>query len=152
MLVLAAVLALAPAPSPDPAEAAAAVIDRLHQAAAAADGAGYFDQFTPEARFIGTDAGERWSLAEFRAYAEPFFARGQGWTYVPLDRHVTLAPIECRCLAWFDERLENASYGETRGSGVLRLTADGWKIEQYVLSFTVPNDRARAVVAAIAGD
>jgi hypothetical protein len=35
---------------------------------------------------------------------------------------------------------------------VLRLTADGWKIEQYVLSFTVPNDRADAVVEVIKGD
>ena len=62
---------------------------------------------------------------------------------------VTIAPITCRCLAWFDERLDNASYGETRGSGVLRLTEDGWKIEQYVLSFAVPNDAARDVVAVI---
>ncbi|MFN3353938.1 MAG: nuclear transport factor 2 family protein, partial [Brevundimonas sp.] len=41
---------------------------------------------------------------------------------------------------------------ETRGSGVMRLTDDGWKIEQYVLSFAVPNDRASAVVDAIRGD
>jgi hypothetical protein len=51
----------------------------------------------------------------------------------------------------FDEVLDNASYGVTRGSGVLRLTDDGWKIEQYVLSFTIPNDRARAVVEAVKG-
>uniref|UniRef100_UPI002637A7C3 nuclear transport factor 2 family protein n=1 Tax=Brevundimonas sp. TaxID=1871086 RepID=UPI002637A7C3 len=87
----------------------------------------------------------------FRAYADPYFARGQGWTYVPRDRVVTIAPIECRCVAWFDEKLTNAAYGDLRGSGVLRLTADGWQIEQYVLSFTVPNDRSRAVVEAIRG-
>lgn len=149
MLALSTVLALGTAPLQLPTEVPAAVIDRMHQAAAAADGAVYFDQFTPDARFIGTDAGERWSLAEFRAYAEPFFAQGQGWTYVPQDRHVTIAPIECRCLAWFDETLDNASYGQTRGSGVLRLTEDGWKIEQYVLSFTVPNALARDVTARI---
>ena len=45
----------------------------------------------------------------------------------------------------------NESYGETRGSGVLRLTGDGWKIEQYVLSFAVPNDKARQVVEVIRG-
>ena len=126
-----------------------AVIDRMHQAASRADGQDYFNQFTPEARFIGTDATERWSLTAFRAYAEPYFARGRGWTYVPRERTVTIAPIECRCVAWFDEILDNASYGQVRGSGVLRLTDDGWKIEQYVLSFAVPNDRADAVVAAI---
>ena len=41
---------------------------------------------------------------------------------------------------------------DTRGSGVLRLTEGGWKIEQYVLSFAVPNERARAVVDAIKAD
>lgn len=128
---------------------AAATLDRMHAAASAADGAVYFAQFTPDARFIGTDATERWSLADFRAYAEPYFAQGRGWTYTPRDRVMTLAPLDCRCVVWFDELLDNASYGETRGSGVLRLTADGWKIEQYVLSIPVPNERASAVVALI---
>jgi hypothetical protein len=54
-------------------------------------------------------------------------------------------------VAVFDEVLDNDSYGTVRGSGVLRLTDDGWKIEQYVLSFTVPNDVARDVVAVIRG-
>jgi hypothetical protein len=101
------------------------------------------------ARFIGTEATERWSLSEFRAFAEPIFSRGRGWTYTPSARVITIAPIDCRCVAWFDEELSNATYGQTRGSGVLRLTDGGWKIEQYVLSFAVPNDRADAVVAAI---
>jgi hypothetical protein len=135
--------------SASPETDAEAVIDRMHQAASRADGQDYFNQFTPDARFIGTDATERWSLTAFRAYAEPYFTQGRGWTYIPRERTVTIAPIDCRCIAWFDETLDNASYGEVRGSGVLRLTDDGWKIEQYVLSFAVPNDRADAVVAAI---
>jgi hypothetical protein len=135
----------------DPETAAVeATIDRMHRAAAEADGAAYFAAFTEDARFVGTDATEHWPLAAFRAYAEPYFARGRGWTYVPRDRVVTIAPIECRCVAWFDEKLTNASYGDLRGSGVLRLTDDGWKIEQYVLSLTVPNDRAARVVEVIA--
>ena len=147
MLALVAALALAAAPTPE--EDVAAAIDALHAAASRADGAAYFALFTPDARFIGTDASERWSLAEFRAYAEPYFARGRGWTYTPVERTVTLAPVQCLCVAWFDEVLDSESYGVTRGSGVLRKTRDGWKIEQYVLSFAVPNDRAAAVVAAI---
>ena len=149
MLALVAALALSTAPLETPEEEAAAVIDALHAAASSADGAGYFALFAPDARFIGTDATERWTLAEFRAYAEPYFARGQGWTYTPVERTVTLAPIQCMCIAWFDEVLDSQSYGVTRGSGVLRKTRAGWKIEQYVLSFAVPNDRARAVVEAI---
>ena len=128
---------------------AAAIVDRMHQAASRADGPEYFAQFAPDARFVGTDSSEHWSLAAFRAYAEPYFARGQGWTYTPRERSLTVAPIDCRCIAWFDETLDNASYGQVRGSGVLRLTEGGWKIEQYVLSFAVPNERADAVVQAI---
>ena len=152
-LLFAAVTALVLQTAPDPAEAEiAAVLDQLNAASTAADGPTYFGLFTPDARFIGTDATERWSLAEFRAYAEPYFARGRGWTYTATARDITIAPIDCRCIAWFDEELSNASYGQTRGSGVLRLTNDGWKIEQYVLSFTVPNDKADAVVAAVKSD
>lgn len=150
MLIAAAALMIAaPAMAQTPEEAVGAVLDRLHETASAADGAAYFDLFTPDARFIGTDAEERWSLADFRAYAEPYFAQGRGWTYAPTARTVSIADIECRCIAWFDEVLESASYGTVRGSGVLRLTDDGWKVEQYVLSFAVPNDSARAVVGVI---
>jgi hypothetical protein len=130
----------------------ASVLDQLNAASTAADAEAYFALFTADARFVGTDAGEHWSLPQFRAYAEPVFARGTGWSYAATERTITIAPIDCRCIAWFEEKLVNRSYGETRGSGVLRLTADGWKIEQYVLSFTVPNDRADAVVEAIKGD
>ncbi len=136
--------------TPGAAEAdVAAVLDRLNAASTAADGATYFSLFTPDARFVGTDASEHWPLTEFRAYAEPHFARGNGWSYPVTERTITIAPIECRCIAWFEEKLTNANYGQTRGSGVLRLTPDGWKIEQYVLSFAIPNEKADAVVAAV---
>ena len=125
------------------------VLDAMHAAASKADGEAYIATFTPDGRFIGTDATERWSLPEFRAYAMPYFSQGRGWTYRPSARVVTIAPIDCRCVAWFDEVLDNDAYGTTRGSGVLRLTEDGWKIEQYVLSLPVPNDKADAVVALI---
>jgi hypothetical protein len=147
---LAALVLFSAQAAPPPAEAQiGAVLNHMHAAAGAADGAAYFSTFTPDARFIGTDTTERWSLAQFRAYAQPFFARGRGWTYTPRDRTITVAPLDCRCIAWFDEVLDNAGYGEVRGSGVLRLTDDGWKIEQYVLSFAVPNDKADQVVEAI---
>lgn len=145
---LAAALAIQSSPEAD----VAAVLDRLNAASTAGDGEAYFALFTPDARFVGTDATEHWTLPEFRAYAAPVFARGRGWSYPATERTVTIAPIECRCIAWFEEKLLNASYGETRGSGVLRLTDQGWKIEQYVLSFAVPNERAAAVVEVIKGD
>lgn len=147
-----ALLTAAPQQAADPTLAAGMVVDRMHQAASRADGPAYFDTFTPDARFIGTDATERWTLTQFRAYATPYFSQGKGWTYRPHDRVATLAPGECRCVVWFDELLDNDAYGLVRGSGVLRLTEAGWKIEQYVLSLPVPNDKAKAVVALIAAD
>ena len=151
MIALIAALALQAAPDPAETEVAA-VLDALNAASSSANEEAYFRLFTPEARFVGTDASEHWTLDEFRAFAHPYFARGRAWSYPATEWTVTVADIPCRCIAWFEEKLVNATYGETRGSGVLRLTDDGWKIEQYVLSFTVPNDRASAVVAAIRGD
>ena len=124
--------------------AANATLDRMHAAASRADGETYFAQFSTGARFIGTDPGEHWDIAAFRAYAEPYFAKGQGWTYRPRDRTLMISGD----FAWFDETLDNDSYGVLRGSGLLRRYGPGedWKIEQYVLSFAVPNGAAHTVV------
>ena len=143
-------LALAVQTTPDPAKAeVAAVLDQLNVASAAADGDAYFALYTPDARFVGTHPGEHWTLEELRTYVAPHFARGNGWSYPATSRVITIAPIECRCIAWFEEQLTNESYGRTRGSGVMRLTDDGWKIEQYVLSLAVPNDLASPIARII---
>ena len=132
-----------------PVKAIEATLDDFHDAASKADGPRYFAHFAPDAVFIGTDATERWTVAEFRAYAAPHFAKGQGWTYTPVERHVQLA-ADGRT-AWFYERLTNAKYGETRGSGVMVIHEGRWRIAQYVLSFAIPNARAGAVIEAIKG-
>lgn len=131
-------------------EAAADVLDALHEAASKADGATYFDLFTPDATYIGTDVTERWSIAEFRSYAEPYFNRGRGWTYTPRSRSLTLAPLDCRCVVWFDEALDSQSYGTSRGTGVLVRGPDGeWRIALYALTFPIPNALARDMTARI---
>lgn len=145
-LVMAASLQAAATPEAE----VAAVLDRLNAASAAADAEAYFALYTPEARFVGTDAGEHWTVDELRAYATPYFDAGKGWSYPALARTITIAPIACRCIAWFEELLTNESYGRTRGSGVMRLTDGGWKIEQYVLSLAVPNDLASPIARIIA--
>ncbi|KQY93171.1 hypothetical protein ASD25_18255 [Brevundimonas sp. Root1423] len=130
--------------------AAALVLDTLHREASEADGAAYFDLFTADATYIGTDLTERWSIAEFRAYAEPYFNRGQGWTYTPRSRSLTLAPLDCRCVVWFDEALDSASYGTSRGTGVLVRGDDGrWRVALYALTFPIPNALARDMTARI---
>jgi hypothetical protein len=125
----------------------AETLDRFHQAASKADAAAYFDLFAPEGVFIGTDAKERWTVEEFRKYALPHFSKGKGWTYVAKSRNVELAPGGE--IAWFDEILDNKSYGVCRGSGVLRKVDGRWKIAQYHLTIPVPNELADSVVKQI---
>ena len=122
-------------------------LDALHAAAARADGERYFALFAQDAVFIGTDAGERWPIAAFRSYADPYFSAGKGWVYHPRERHVTLAA--CGCIAWFDELLDSESYGTSRGTGVLVLRDTHWKVAQYALSFPIPNDLASGITAQI---
>jgi len=126
-----------------------AVLDDFHAAAAAADGDRYFRHFAKDGVFLGTDASERWTVDEFKAYATPYFSKGQGWTYVSQDRWLDRS--DDGQYAWFDEVLANEAYGLLRGSGVLRRTDDGWKIVQYNLAFLIPNEKAKAVVGVIAG-
>jgi ketosteroid isomerase-like protein len=150
--VLALSLALTvatPAFAVTPEEDIAAVLDKLHLAAAKADGPAYFALYTPDAVFLGTDVTERWTIPAFRAYAQPYFDKGQGWTYAARERQVTLAPVDCRCVAWFDEVLDSQSYGTARGTGTLVKTADGWRVSQYALTFPIPNDVADEVIARI---
>jgi hypothetical protein len=124
-------------------------LDQLHDAASKADGGRYFKLFADDAIYIGTDAAERWTIAQFRAFAEPYFAKGTGWTYKPRSRHVVVADIPCHCIAWFDELLDSQSYGTSRGTGVLTLKDGSWKIEQYALTFPIPNDLAKGMTKEI---
>jgi ketosteroid isomerase-like protein len=124
------------------------LLDDWHAAAARADGAAYLGALEPGAIFMGTDASERWTRAEFAAYCEPYFARGQGWTYEPRERHVVVSGD----LAWFDERLWNDKYGDCRGTGVVRRAEGTWRLAHYSLTFLIPNERAARVVEVVRGD
>ena len=123
------------------------VLDSFHEAASKADGELYFSLFFEGGVFIGTDVTERWTVAEFRQFAEPYFTEGRGWTYQPTGRHVDLSPAGDT--AWFDEVLWNEKYGTCRGTGVLVLTGEGWRIAQYHLTFPIPNDLTVEVTARI---
>lgn len=150
-LLLAASLVGACAPAAEPpavdttTETAAvdSVLTALHTLAAAGDFDRYFGLFAADAIFFGTDATERWTVDQFRGYA----SQSKGWTYDKTERHVFLDADGHT--AWFDERLQNANYGETRGTGVLRKDETGWKIVQYNLTIPIPNALADSVVAQI---
>ncbi|MBR9790137.1 MAG: nuclear transport factor 2 family protein [Gammaproteobacteria bacterium] len=123
------------------------VLDSLHRYASEAKFDSYFNLYSDEAIFIGTDASETWTLEEFKNYTKPVFDRGSGWTYKSRDRHIYFSPN--KDVAWFDELLDNASLGLTRGTGVLVKTDAGWKVTQYHLTIPIPNDIADSVAEQI---
>jgi ketosteroid isomerase-like protein len=124
-----------------------ATVDAWHHAAATADEAAYFGAMSPDFVFLGTDASERWDFASFRTFAHPYFAKGKAWTFTPHDRHVILAPAGD--VAWFDEKLDSATYGDCRGTGVLRKVGGEWKMAHYNLTIPIPNDLATSIVQTI---
>ena len=124
-----------------------AVLDGFHAAASNANEAAYLALLAPDAVFLGTDGGERWAGETYRAFIHSYFSRGIGWTYMSSQRSVDIAADGGT--AWFDERLENASYGACRGTGVLQLRDGEWRIEQYNLTIPIPNELAGEVVARI---
>ena len=138
--------AFAQSPSEDE-KAVSATLDALHENASKADGEKYFTLFAPDAVFLGTDASERWPIAEFKEYAMARFEKGTGWTYHKTSRYIYLSENEKT--AWFDEMLHNENYGECRGSGALVKIGGDWKIAQYNLTIPIPNALARKVVAMI---
>lgn len=123
------------------------MLDNWHKAAAAANFADYFGALTSDAIFIGTDPNENWNKTEFQAFAKPYFDKGQAWDFKPLERHIFFD--KSGKMAWFDELLDTWMK-ICRGSGVLEKVDGQWKIKQYVLSMTIPNDNANAVIKIIA--
>lgn len=132
-----------------PAAQVGAVLDDWHQAASVADEARYFEYFAPAGVFMGTDATERWTVPEFRAWAKPYFDRKKAWSFRPRDRHIAFSADGKT--AWFDEMLDTPNLGFCRGSGVLIAEDGTWKIAQYNLSIPIPNALADGIVKQIAG-
>lgn len=114
------------------------VLNQWHTAAARADFEAYFNLLSEDAIFIGTDPTEKWTIPEFKAYSKPHFDKGKAWSFIKLQREIYLGPnLE---IAWFDELLQTRM-GICRGSGVLQKEQQVWKIKQYVLSITIPNNQ-----------
>ena len=101
----------------------------------------YFDRYSDDAIFLGTDKTERWTIEEFKAYAKPAFADGHGWTYTLVERSWEGSGN----IRWFDETLFNKKLGHCRGTGVVQLINGEWKIAHYSLTMLVPNAIAEDV-------
>jgi len=123
-------------------------LDDWHLAATEANFERYFMHFTSDsAIFMGTDATERWTVAEFKPWAKPYFDDGQAWDFTPVERHVYLS--DNGQTAWFDESLDTPNLGPARGSGVLVKQAETWKIAHYNLSIPIPNAIVDTVVQQV---
>lgn len=119
------------------------VLDDLNLYASTADFKNYFDLYAEESTFIGTDANEIWTKKEFMDYARAPFEKGKAWSFTSLKRNITFS--NDGKYAWFDELLDT-QMKLCRGSGVLEKIGNQWKIKQYVLSMTIPNDVNKEII------
>lgn len=119
------------------------MLDDFNTAAAKADFMAYFNYFADESSFIGTDATEIWDKKEFMVWAKPYFDKKSTWNFTSLKRNIRFS--KDHTLAWFDELLDT-QMKICRGSGVVEKINGQWKIRQYVLSMTVPNEVVDKVV------
>ena len=113
-------------------------MDNWHHAAAIANADAYFGGLNKDAIFIGTDATENWKKDDFYQWSKNYFEQGKAWNFTAIDRNIYFS--DDGKIAWFDELLNTTNLGICRGSGVLKMTKSGWKIEHYVLSVTSPNE------------
>ena len=119
------------------------LMDGWHAAAGRSDFNAYFDKIADDGHYMGTDATENWGKKAFAIWSKPYFDKGKGWNFKALERHVYFSTDGKT--AWFDELLDT-QMKLCRGSGVLAKDGKTWKIKQYVLSMTVPNDVANQVI------
>ena len=120
------------------------MLDGFNASAAKADYTTYFNYFADESTFVGTDATEIWDKKAFMVWAKPYFDKKKTWNFTALKRNIYFS--KDGKLAWFDELLDT-QMKICRGSGVVEKINGSWKVKQYVLSMTVPNDVVDKVVA-----
>ncbi len=119
------------------------ILDNWHRAAATANFEAYFEALSDESIFIGTDATENWNKKQFQTFAKPYFDKGKAWDFKSIERNIYFS--KDGKTAWFNELL-NTQMKLCRGAGVLVQENKQWKIKQYVLSMTIPNENTKEVV------
>lgn len=116
------------------------MLDRWHLAATNADEEMFFGLMTEDAHYLGTDASEDWTRDQMKVWAKSIFEKDSAWDFKKIKRNIYNYNEE---LAWFDETLDTWM-GICRGSGVVKKVNGDWKIQHYVLSVAVPNDKIDA--------
>ncbi len=96
--------------------------------------------FVPRGQFIGTDDCEIWTVDQLVKELEK---SKSGWDMTKCAQR-TACLVDRRDserIAVFFEVLVHKKYGKMRGSGtLLRCDDNNWRILQYILSFSVPNE------------
>ena len=119
------------------------ILDNWHKNAANFNHESYISAMSNDGVYIGTDASEIWTTSEFNEWSKPYFEKKHTWNFKKLKRNIYLdSQMQ---FAWFDELLET-EMGICRGSGVLKLEENTWKIKHYVLSATIPNELMKQVI------
>tara|TARA_B100000508_G_scaffold141026_1_gene145244 strand:- start:16641 stop:17138 length:498 start_codon:yes stop_codon:yes gene_type:complete len=121
-------------------------LDDWHLNAANAKFKPYFDLFSPNGIYIGTDQKEIWTVEEFKTFSKPYFDKGKAWSFEATDRNIYIS--RSKQVVWFDELL-STWMGTCRGSGVFQYNDSKWELEHYVLSLTVPNEKMDSVIQTI---
>mmetsp|Transcript_21757 Transcript_21757/g.36635 ORF Transcript_21757/g.36635 Transcript_21757/m.36635 type:complete len:191 (-) Transcript_21757:158-730(-) len=114
----------------------------------------YFSCFSPDARFLGTQATDNWDMEEYKRYLLPLYT-SQRQRVIPVKPQEESRKITICAGGWFatfDEVLlgldeKQRLKSELRGSGsmIYNNDTDSWMILQYHLSIPIPNDAALAV-------
>jgi hypothetical protein len=118
-------------------------IDEWHLAAAKADFNSYFRFMDDSFVFLGTAPGERWNKQAFAQFSKPYFDKGKAWDFKPSNRIWSFSPD--KTIAWFDEELETWMRG-CRGSGILMLQNDTWKLVYYNLTVLIENEKIKKFI------
>jgi len=119
------------------------LIDDWHLAASKADFDSYFGKMSDQSVYIGTAPNERWTKTEFIAFAKPYFDKGKAWDFKAKNRKWGFS--EDGKTAWFDEEL-STWMEECRGSGVVQLINNEWKIVFYDLHVIIENEKIKEFI------
>ena len=128
-------LALAQA-SPD------AALDALHKAGADANSAAFEALLAPDVVFLGVEGAARLEGQSARDFFSEHLMQGNAWAYRSMEKETRQSTDGS--VAWFDETLQHDQLGRGRGTGVLILSSEGWKLAQYNLIVPLPSGAGSA--------
>ena len=121
-----------------PTESINQFMDNWHKAAATANVDLFFGSMTKDGIYLGTDKTEKWTRDEMAKWANEYFQKESAWSFTATERDIYFS--EDGNTAWLNEKLDTWM-GVCKGTAVLVLKPEGWKIALYDLSVTIDNNK-----------